>query len=64
MIEVAMMETLQRNQAIQQTLNNDIQTIQTANNQINEINGRVLPLLSDSLDRIWVQSRVVAEVVD
>jgi tetratricopeptide (TPR) repeat protein len=46
MMFAAMIETLERNQAIQQTLNNDIQVVEAANDQINQVNGRVLPLLS------------------
>jgi tetratricopeptide (TPR) repeat protein len=45
-MELAMLETLRRDAAVQQTLNNDIQTIETANGQINQLNGRVLPILA------------------
>jgi tetratricopeptide (TPR) repeat protein len=45
MMVAAMMETVQRNLAVQQTLENDIQTIEAVNSQMNQVNDRVLPLL-------------------
>ncbi len=39
------METFQRDLGVIQTMNQDIQSVQAANNQINQVNGRVLPIL-------------------
>ncbi len=41
----AMTQTIQNNQAVQQTLDNDVRTVEAVNDQINQINGRVLPVL-------------------
>ena len=45
MMVAAMMETVQRNLAVEQTLENDVQTIEAINAQMNQVNDRVLPLL-------------------
>jgi tetratricopeptide (TPR) repeat protein len=45
MMVAAMMETVERNLAVQQTLENDIQTVEAANAQMNQVNDRVLPVL-------------------
>ncbi len=46
MIAAAEAETLQRDQAVQQGLENDVRTIDNANAQIAQTNDRVLPVLS------------------
>ncbi len=45
MIANAMAENLQRNQAVQQSLANDIETVEAVNKQLNQMNDRVLPVL-------------------
>ena len=65
MVAAAMEETRQRDMAMQQTLENDIQTIEDANAQINQANDRVLPRPGDA-DRPESRrgARAVAEMVD
>jgi tetratricopeptide (TPR) repeat protein len=46
MMETARVATLQRDLAVLRTLNEDIQTVENVNNQINQLNGRVLPILT------------------
>ncbi len=41
----AMLETVQRNLSVEQSLENDVATVEAVNAQANEINDRVLPLL-------------------
>ena len=45
MIANAMAENLRRNQAVQQSLANDIETVEAVNKQLNQMNDRVLPVL-------------------
>ncbi len=45
MMYQAMLETVQRDQAVQQSLDNDVQTIEAINAQANAVNDQVLPLL-------------------
>ena len=45
MMETARVATVQRDLVILRTLNEDIQTVENANNQINQVNSRVLPIL-------------------
>ncbi len=46
MMSSAMAQTIQNNQAIQRTLDNDIQTIETINDQINQVNRRARAILN------------------
>src|SRR5262249_45708824 len=45
MIEAAMRETLERNRTVQQSLQEDIRSVEAANAQINQVDDRVLPIL-------------------
>ena len=45
MMAASMMETIKRNQALQENLENDIRTVDAANAEMNQINDRVLPVL-------------------
>jgi tetratricopeptide (TPR) repeat protein len=46
MMSAAMAQTIRNNQAIQRTLDNDIQTIEAINDQINQVNRRALAILN------------------
>lgn len=45
MMAAYMIETMNRNQALQDNLENDIRTVEAANTEINQVNNRVLPVL-------------------
>ena len=45
MMAAYMFETMKRNQALQNNLENDIRTVEAANTEINQVNDRVLPVL-------------------
>jgi hypothetical protein len=47
MFEAARAETLRRGHEVRQALNHDIQTVESADQQINQVNGRVLPILTN-----------------
>ena len=65
MIATAMAENLQRNQAVQQSLANDIETVEAVNDQLNQMNDRVLPVLKTLTGQeLGTGSRAVAEMVD
>jgi hypothetical protein len=46
MMQAAMLETVERNRAVQQSLENDLRLIETLNDQMNDVNNRVLPVLA------------------
>ena len=65
MVAAAMEETRQRDMAMQQTVENDVQMIEDANAQINQANDRLLPVLERLTgQKLGRGSRAVAEMVD